>query len=231
MRPNAATANTARLDAAIAARDADALPPLVAESVEVVDHTTGGATYDGQGLLAHWRALLRARDPTYRHEPLATLGDSLALNRMSMSASGIARGKFDVGPYEHEVVLLIEVDAHGRRPVRTEAFAADRLSDAVARLYERYAELLPDGPARVRAAATARSVATMLGPPDLRADRHGARARRRVRRPPNPRLRVRARSRSLHARGPRPSRDHDRHCVTASTTSSTCAPMRSSCAG
>src|SRR5207247_6870057 len=44
---------------------------------------------------------------------------------------------------------------------RAEIFAADRLSDAVARSYERYAELLPDGPARARAAATARSVATM----------------------------------------------------------------------
>jgi len=31
------------------------------------------------------------------------------------------------------------------------------LGDAVVRLYERYAELLPDGPERTRAAATARS--------------------------------------------------------------------------
>src|SRR5262249_47797142 len=42
----------------------------------------------------------------------------------------------------------------------------DRLGDAVARLYERYAELLPDGPERLRSAAIARSVATLLGPPD-----------------------------------------------------------------
>src|SRR5262249_78078 len=34
-----------------------------------------------------------------------------------------------------------------------------RLNDAVVRLYERYAELLPAGPERTRAAATARSVA------------------------------------------------------------------------
>src|SRR5262249_37410437 len=32
---------------------------------------------------------------------------------------------------------------------------------------ERYAELLPDGPARARAGATARSVAAFFGPPDL----------------------------------------------------------------
>jgi hypothetical protein len=31
-------------------------------------------------------------------------------------------------------------------------------------LYARHAELLPDGPARVRAAATARSIATLVGP-------------------------------------------------------------------
>src|SRR5207253_313187 len=43
---------------------------------------------------------------------------------------------------------------------------SDHLGDAVARLYERYAELLPDGPARARAAATARSVAMLSGPPD-----------------------------------------------------------------
>src|SRR5262249_53998883 len=35
---------------------------------------------------------------------------------------------------------------------------------AIVRLYERYAELLPDGPARVRAAGIARSVALTLRP-------------------------------------------------------------------
>src|SRR5262249_38061670 len=42
-----------------------------------------------------------------------------------------------------------------------EVFADDHLGQAIARLYQRYAELLPDGPARVCAAATARSVAAM----------------------------------------------------------------------
>src|SRR5262249_6964012 len=62
--------------------------------------------------------------------------------------------------------MLIEVDGEGRR-ARSEIFAANRLGDAVARLYERHAELLPDGPARDRAAATARSVATFFGRPDF----------------------------------------------------------------
>ena len=83
-----------------------------------------------------------------------------------MAASGISSGRFDVGAYETEQIVLIEADARGQRR-RAEFFADDRLSDAVARLYERHADLLPDGPARERAAATARSVATMMGPADL----------------------------------------------------------------
>src|SRR5439155_18245840 len=96
------------------------------------------------------------------HEPLATLGDSLALSRLSTSASRFVSRKLDVGAHERVMINLLEVDAQGRRR-RVEVFAADRLGDAVVRLYERYAEMLPDGPARARAAATARSVATILG--------------------------------------------------------------------
>src|SRR5439155_21358601 len=66
--------------------------------------------------------------------------------------------------YEKEEIALTEVDAQGRHR-RSEVFALDRLGDAVARLYERYADLIPDGPERARAAATARSVVA-LGPPD-----------------------------------------------------------------
>src|SRR6185369_733874 len=111
-----------------------------------------------------YRSLLTSRDPSFRSEPLATLGDSLALSRTSMSASGASGRTFDVGAYEREETALAEVDAHGLR--RLEIFAADRLGDAIARLYARYADLLPDGPEHDRAALTARSVAEVLGPPD-----------------------------------------------------------------
>src|SRR5262249_58177239 len=40
VHPNAATASAARVDAAMAARDADALPGLLADEVEIVDHPT-----------------------------------------------------------------------------------------------------------------------------------------------------------------------------------------------
>src|SRR5207249_3026973 len=159
---NAAAAASARLEAATAARDADALPAIFAERLEVVDHTTG-ATFDRQGLIATWRSGLRAQGLTYRQEHLATLGDSLALRRSSTSASRFAGRTFDVGAYESASIVLAEADAQGRLE-RQEIFAADRLGDAVARLYERYADRLPDGPARTRAAATARSVATILKP-------------------------------------------------------------------
>jgi class 3 adenylate cyclase len=164
VRANAATVFTARLDAALAARDAGALPPLLTDRSEVIHHPTG-TTYDGSGSLAAWRSLLRAPDLTHRHETLATLGDSLALCRLSISASGFARGDFDVGAYQTDEIDVIEVDAQGRR-ARSEDFAADKLGDAVARLYERYADLLPEGPERARAAATARSVAALLERPE-----------------------------------------------------------------
>ncbi len=162
---NAATATAARFNAAMAARDADALPPLYADDFELVDHTTG-VTYGREGVLSSLRFRLSAHDPTSRTELLATLGDSLELARWSMSASGFSDGTVDVGAFEQEHIGLTEVDARGRRRW-AELFAADRLGDAVVRLYERYAELLPDGPARARAAATARSVAAMTGPVDL----------------------------------------------------------------
>ncbi len=162
VRANAATASAARIDTAIAARDVDALSTLFAERVETVQHPTG-TTYGREGLLATWRWLLSSRDPTCRHTPLGTLGDSLALCRLSLSASGFAGATFDVGAYEREDIELIEADAQGRHR-RYEVFASDHLGNAVVRLYERYADLLPDGPERERAAATARSVAALLGP-------------------------------------------------------------------
>ncbi|MFI5053853.1 MAG: hypothetical protein ACHQDE_05780, partial [Acidimicrobiia bacterium] len=81
-----------------------------------------------------------------------------------VSASGFTGATFDVGPYQREGFVLLEANAQGRQ-LRGEIFAVDRLGDAIARLYERYAELLSDGPERERAAATARSVAALQRSP------------------------------------------------------------------
>jgi hypothetical protein len=164
VRANAATARAARLDAAVAARDADALSAVFAPGGETLDHSTG-STSDGGGAIRSYRYLLRAEEPACCHEPLATLGDSLALFRQSTSARGFAGGTFDVGAYEKEILSLLEVDTQGRW--RAEAFAVDHLGGAVVRLYERYAELLPEGAERARVAATARSVAAYVGPIEL----------------------------------------------------------------
>ena len=83
-------------------------------------------------------------------------------------ASGTAGGRYDVGAWERAEFVLFESDA-ARRIARIEIFADDRLADAIARLYERHAERSPEGPAREQAAATARTVAALLGPPDLEA--------------------------------------------------------------
>src|SRR5262249_30356714 len=143
---------------------------LFAEDGVVVHHPTG-VDYDMEGSLVSYRALLRARDPTHRFEPVATLGDALALGRLSISTSGDADATpaldfSDFGAIEMAHITQIEVGAHGGMQ-RLELFAENRLGDAVGGLYERYAELLPAGPARDRAAATARSVATLLGSLDL----------------------------------------------------------------
>ena len=168
VRANAATANAARLDAAIAARDLDAVANLFADSVELV-HRPTGAVYDRHGVLFSLRSLSSAQDMSHRIEPLATLGESLALGCLSTSFSAASEEFAPFGAVEREHLLLFEVDASGRQR-QAEFFAADRLNDAVARLYDRYVDVLPDGPQRARAAATARSVATLLGP--LAVDRY-----------------------------------------------------------
>ncbi len=160
VRPNAATANAARLEAVIAARDVDALPALLADGMAVVNHAVG-VEHGREGVLFSLRSLLNDRGTEFRNEPLATLGDSIALCRWSVSGSS-AEYVLDAGAWDRAQLFLFEVDAQGRRG-RTEVFAADRLGDAIIRLYERYAELPPDGPGRTRAAETARSVATLGG--------------------------------------------------------------------
>src|SRR5262249_23283238 len=152
-------------DAAVAARDAAALSTLIADAAEFVEHQAG-AVRDREGVLQSLHSLLDARDPPIRHEPLATLGDALALCRVSWSGSGLAAGKFDVGAHETQAFVVVEVDAHGRRRWH-EHFALDRLGDAIVRLQERYAELLPEGPTRTRAAARARAMAARVAPIDI----------------------------------------------------------------
>jgi SnoaL-like domain len=162
---NAATVFGARADAAVAARDGDEIEALIAEAAEIVDHRIG-RSFGRTERLAGLRALLSgARDPASRHEPIAALGRSLALLHRTLSASGFSNPALDAAAYHIEELCVVQADPEGRCE-RGELFAVDQLGDAVARLYQRHAELIPEGSGRARAAAIARSVATVLGPPD-----------------------------------------------------------------
>ncbi|HJQ83831.1 MAG TPA: AAA family ATPase, partial [Candidatus Binatia bacterium] len=164
VQATAATATATRYDAALVARDIAAYVALLGDEYSVVHHWSG-TTYDRELSLADMRAVFRtADDLACAHEPLATLGDSLALFRRSVSATGVRGGDLSIGATAYDNVIVIELDRQGLLGCN-EVFAENRLGDATARLYERYAGLLPDGPARTRAAATARSVATVLALP------------------------------------------------------------------
>ena len=77
------------MDAAIATRDADAIAALYAPDAAGMEHHTGGAIIDRRGSIFSYRSLLSAQDPTLRHEPLATLGDALALCRVSTDRKSV----------------------------------------------------------------------------------------------------------------------------------------------
>ena len=166
VRNNRATATLARVDQIVAARDAEALADSLSEELEFVHHPTA-TTYGRRGMLTTWRSLFRADRLTWRTETLASLGDSLALERHVIAAEGFAETHLEAaGAIELEELCLWEVDAAGRC-LRLEVFAADRLGDALVRLYARHAERLPEGPARRRAAGMARSIGAWVGPVDL----------------------------------------------------------------
>jgi hypothetical protein len=130
-------------------------------------HHPTGASWDREALLTLNRQVTSARGLKVRTDYLATLGAALVLIREWSSWESL--GDETLGPFgavERERIIFCEVDASGRQR-RVEFFAADHLGDAIARAYARHAELLPDGRARDRAAATASAVLTVLAP-DLR---------------------------------------------------------------
>ena len=152
VRANAAAANVSRFDAAIAARDLGTVGALLTDDYELVDHPNG-STYGRLGVLDYLGAMLRAKSLRFSHELVATLGESLALCRGSLSLDELAEDDgVSFGESTYEFYVLIEGDADRYR--RVEQFAIEHLGQAVVRLYERYAEVLPNGHARTRATVT-----------------------------------------------------------------------------
>lgn len=161
VRANAATRGLARFAAVIDARDRDAVGDVFDESLHFTHHPTG-ATYGRREMVATWRSILKAERVTFRSEILASLGETLALERHQLAIEGLSESHVaGFGLAEFDEIVVIETDARGRW-IRTDLFDADRFGDAIARLYARHAELLPDGPLRERAAMIARVTTTML---------------------------------------------------------------------
>ena len=93
-------------------------------------------------------------------------------------------------PTRRERFSVIEVDGEDGAPAPSSS-PVNRLADAIVRLYERHAELLPDGGERERAALMARSGrGTPTRRRGSRSLRRGARPRDRVSRPSAARVRV-----------------------------------------
>ena len=230
VRANAATRSYERFAALLTARDGDALAQILDGSLRVVHHPT-------------WRRVRAARDardlapcaqgppPGLPHEPLASLGDALTLDRHLASFDGLPVTGWTSSEPWRSTRSRCSRRTTRERFVLSEIFAVDHLGDAIARLYERYAELLPDGPERTRAAATARSVAAMLGI----ARRSIATPRRS--RPPSSSSTTgplgfgSARGAEAYLRGVRTLLELSADIACASTTSSACDPTRSWCAG
>ena len=165
VRLNTASRTSSAIAAAFTRRDLGAVDALLADPLQTIEHPTG-TTYGRNGQLESSRRMMRVPDLAIRLEPLATLGESLCLTRRVVTASGTGGSRLDVGEYELESIILMEVDAAGRLCF-SEVFAADHLGDAIVRLYERLAELLPPGPACARAAGVARALAVWNGPVDV----------------------------------------------------------------
>jgi ketosteroid isomerase-like protein/tetratricopeptide (TPR) repeat protein len=164
LRENAAIAAAKRMAAALRSRDFSALEAVLGEAMTAIDHRWH-ASYGRDGVVETCRRFMQPNDVSFRTDPIATLGEDLSISRQFITAGGSTAGRFDVGEHETEYLSLSEVDRSGVFQ-RMEFFAADRLGVAVARLYERHAERLPEGSERDRAAATASSVAVWIGPID-----------------------------------------------------------------
>jgi hypothetical protein len=163
VRPNAATANAARIDAAFAARDADAFPTLLAERCDVMEYVNG-ATYDREGLLRAWR-LSR---PTTHGSPRAARNLATARARRHSPASGAASGLMSAPRYGASPLSEVTAGRRRRHDARRRS-AGDAVVDCTTprRL-----------PRRPRARLATRAGAAARGDRSTRSLRHGSSAGR-----------------------------------------------------
>jgi len=167
VRTNDATRAAMRVEVKATAQDLTALGEEFGNLSEIIEHSTGAVLHTAH--LGAWRRMFSAREARIRVEPLAALGESLAIARSSMQIRGVAppssEEPFDVGDVSREEIVLVETNEAGKQ-TRLEFFAPEHLSEALVRLYARSAELEP-AITRERAEAVARAVAAVLAMNDL----------------------------------------------------------------
>jgi class 3 adenylate cyclase/tetratricopeptide (TPR) repeat protein len=162
VRPNAATAYEDGFAATLRAGDFESYATTVADDLAIL-HVPTQTTLDRVGLLATVHSVFHAGVTRCEHEHLATLGESLALVRWSLSIGGLSEPHLSAwGTTDIDETHVVQTDAAGRL-FYIEQYAPDQLADAVIRLYRLYAESLPEGADRDRASSTARSVALTHG--------------------------------------------------------------------
>ncbi len=160
VRANFATLEARRAESVVAERDVQALEGLYRPDAVIVDHQFG-VEYGYDEIFERIRMFIEdSTDSVFHHDDLATLGDFVALCRLRSTASGSVVHDVAFGATDMTYLLVIEADEQGSLR-RLDIFGEDALRDAVARLYGRHAELLPEGAERSHAAATARSMARL----------------------------------------------------------------------
>lgn len=167
---NAATRYYDRFAEALLRGELDDVAEHLADELLVVHHPTG-STYGKETMLGTFRRFTDIRHLEIRVEVVATLGDDLCLLRQwTRGEESVGyRQSISYGPFEVEWLVLVEVDAEGRRR-QSEMFADHQLVAAITRLYERRGEILGEGPGKRRAEAMARSVGVLFAAPgDLEA--------------------------------------------------------------
>ena len=160
---NAATLYYDRFAKALLRGELDDVAEHLADDLLVVHHPTA-SSYGKETMLGTFRRFTDIRHLEIRVEVVATIGDGLCLLRQwTRGEESVGyRQSISYGPFEVEWLVLVEVDARGRRR-HSEMFADHQLALAITRLYERRGELLVEGPEKRRAEATARSIGVLLG--------------------------------------------------------------------
>ena len=135
VRPNRATENADRMDAAVERGDLDAVADTLSMEFEYRYHPLE-ITGDRDALIESWRVVFEEASATVERDDIATIDDDLALFRWRTTIEAIGDVEATFGEAMLDQFVLIEVDADGRRRW-SEVFAPDDLNHATVRLQER----------------------------------------------------------------------------------------------